>query len=482
MKRPLPDNKSPINDKLRSLPAVDAILREPGVAGMMAQVPRRLLVEMAREALEVIRERISSEPDRYPDRQDIVAEAVELIRQKVVEKGERSLKPVINATGVVLHTNLGRARLSESARYAVMEAAGSYTNLELDLSSGTRGSRYQHVVKLLTMITGAEDGLVVNNNAAAVLVALSTLAKGREVIVSRGQLVEIGGSFRVPEVMQQSGAQLIEVGTTNKTYLRDYEQAVTEHTALLLKVHTSNYRIIGFTHETSIDELVALGERRGLPVMEDLGSGLLLNLQPWGLPEEPLVRDSVSAGADVVVFSGDKLLGGPQAGIIVGRREYIEPMKKNPLLRALRIDKLTLAALEATLREYLDPQQALENIPTLRMLTLPPEELRQRAETIGSHIRQGIEGVDDKLEIAVVPESSPVGGGAMPAREIPTFVVAIRHAAIPAMELAETLRRQNPPVLARVKEERLMLDPRTVSLEEIPRLVAALRRSMDKPN
>lgn len=478
MKKPVPEKKTSINDKLRSLPAVDTILREPEVAGMMARVPRRLLVEMARETLEVIRERLSFEPDRYPDRQAIIAEAVEAVCREAVEKGERSLRPVINATGVVLHTNLGRARLSEAARHAVMDVAGSYTNLELDLGSGTRGSRYQHVVKLLTMITGAEDGLVVNNNAAAVLVALSTLAKGREVIVSRGQLVEIGDSFRVPAVMQQSGAHLIEVGTTNKTYLRDYEQAVTERTALLLKVHTSNYRIIGFTHDTGIDELVSLGERRGLPVMEDLGSGLLLDLQPWGLPEEPLVRDSINAGADVVVFSGDKLLGGPQAGIIIGRREYIEPMKKNPLLRALRIDKLTLAALEATLREYLDPQQALENVPTLRMLTLPPEELKQRAETIESYIRQGDEGIHQKLEIEIVPDSSPVGGGAMPAREIPTWVVAVRHASIPAMELAEMLRRQDPPVLARVKEDRLMLDPRTVALEEIPTLAAVLHRAV----
>ena len=462
------------SNRRSSIPAVDAVLREPPVLRLLQQVPRRLLVEIVREALEEIRERLPLYPEKFADRRMIINEAVALVEQRAAARGSRSLKPVINATGVVLHTNLGRARLGEAARNAVLEVAGSYSNLEFNLATGSRGTRYSHVVELLTLLTGAEEALVVNNNAAAVLLALSTLAAGKEVIVSRGQMVEIGDSFRVPEVMQQSGARLVEVGTTNRTHLRDYQQAISERTALLLKVHTSNFRIVGFTHETPIAELVQLGRERGIPVMEDLGSGLLVDLQPWGLPHEPVVKESVAAGADVVSFSADKLLGGPQAGIIVGRREAIAPMKKNPLLRALRIDKLTLAALEATLREYLDLQQALRSLPTLRMLTVPLPELKERAEDLASRLQQLAPA---GLKITIAADRSTVGGGAMPAHELPTWTVTLRPEKSAAKYLSDVMRLQSPPVVARVQDDRVVLDVRTIAPEEAAAAAASIAQA-----
>ena len=333
-----------------------------------------------------------------------------------------TLRPVVNATGIVIHTNLGRSLLPEEALARLQTVCRGYSNLEYDLQSGERGSRHVHAEAILRELTGAQAALVVNNNAGAVFLILNTLARGREVVVSRGQLVEIGGSFRIPDVMSSSGAILREVGTTNRTHLKDYVSAITDQTALLMKVHTSNYRIVGFTKEVPLNELATLGRERGLPVVEDLGSGCFINLTQFGLHGEITVQETVRAGADLVTFSGDKLLGGPQAGIIVGRKDLIERCRKNPITRALRVDKMTLAALDATLRLYRDERQALEKIPTLTMIALSPEELNGRAKQLAS----AIQGADRKaaLRVEVRRSFSQVGGGSLPAQDLPTFVVA----------------------------------------------------------
>ncbi|MBC7106334.1 MAG: L-seryl-tRNA(Sec) selenium transferase, partial [Firmicutes bacterium] len=351
-----------------------------------------------------------------------------------------------------------------------------YCNLELSLETGKRGSRYAVVEGLLRELTGAEAALVVNNNAAAVLLALAALARGREVVVSRGQLIEIGGSFRMPDVMAASGARLVEVGTTNKTYPEDYRRAVGEHTALLLWVHTSNYRIVGFTREVAVGELVALGRECGLPVMCDLGSGSLVDLRAWGLPHEPTVQEVVAAGADVVTFSGDKLLGGPQAGIVVGRAEYVGRMKAHPLTRAVRVDKLTLAALEATLREYRDHREEVHTrLPVLRMLTAPRAELERRARALAARLAEALRG---RAEVATQPGCSRVGGGALPTAELPAVLVTVAPLDRTAEELRVRLRQGDPPVVARVREGRLLLDLRTVPEEQEPLLELALARAL----
>jgi L-seryl-tRNA(Ser) seleniumtransferase len=347
----------------------------------------------------------------------------------------------------------------------------------LNLETGERGSRYEHVEDLLCRISGAESGLAVNNNAGAVLLALNSLAEGKEVIVSRGQLVEIGGSFRIPDVMKKSGARLVEVGTTNRTHLGDYEQAVTENTALLLKVHTSNYRILGFTAEVSLKELAELGRAKGLPVMEDLGSGCFIDLAPYGIEHEPTVQEALQAGVDVVTFSGDKLLGGPQAGIILGKKRFIDLIKKNPLNRALRIDKLTLAGLESTLRVYLDPDRVVKVLPALGMLTCPLEELEKRARRFQRRLAREL---SSGAEMTIREESSQVGGGALPLQTLPTRVVAIRPLGISAASLEERLRRNRPPVIARVKEEEVLLDLRTVAEEEEEVLLEAVKRALNE--
>ena len=394
-----------------------------------------------------------------------VLETLGAVRQSV----RPNLRPVINATGVVLHTNMGRALLSERARQAVNDVASRYSNIELDLESGRRGSRYAHLEGLLKSLTGAEAVLVVNNNAAAVLLALSTLARDREVIVSRGQLVEIGGSFRVPEVMAQSGARLVEVGATNKTHPDDYRRAISPDTALLLHVHTSNYRIIGFTRETTISELVEIGRSSSLPVMSDLGSGFLFDLSGYGLPPEPTVREVVEAGPDVVTFSGTSSWG-PQAGIIIGRKELVERMKK-PVNKGRPIDKMTVAALEATLREYLDQDRAIREIPTLRMLTGTRDILQQRGSRLAELLR---EAAGKKAEICVEKGFSAVGGGAMPTAELPSVLVAIRPAQESAGELQIKLRRGDPAVMGRVQEDKLLLDVRTIGDAELQQLVEAV--------
>lgn len=463
---------------LRLLPSVDEVLRDGRVDELLAGHPRGVVVEAVRTTLaEERRTILTGAPEREEKDEAAYLDLIAVKTFEAVRRSVRSnLRPVINATGVVLHTNLGRALLSERAREAVNGVASSYSNLELDLDTGRRGSRYAPLESLLTSLTGAEAALVVNNNAAAVLLALSTLAKGREVIVSRGQLVEIGGSFRIPEVMAQSGARLVEVGATNKTHPDDYRRAVNEKTALLLHVHTSNYRIIGFTRETTVGELVEIGRAFSLPVMSDLGSGFLVDLSRYGLPWEPTVQEVVGAGPDVVTFSGDKLLGGPQAGIIVGRRHYIEKMKKNPLTRAIRIDKMTVAALEATLREYLDEERAIREVPTLRMLTTSLDVLEEKASELAGLLNGALE---NKAEVNVEKGVSAVGGGAMPTADLPTAVVAIRPRGISAGDLQAALRQGEPAVMGRVQEDRLLLDLRTIGETQFHPLTEAVARVLN---
>jgi L-seryl-tRNA(Ser) seleniumtransferase len=457
---------------LRSLPGVDEVLQWEAVNRLLANHPRPLVVEAIRKAVGQLRAQVLA--GTGAEGLDISRPALEKRVQEILAADiTPSLRPVINATGVVLHTNLGRAVLAEAAREHLAALARGYCNLEIDLETGARGSRYSHVEELLTRITGAEGALVVNNNAAAVLLALNTLAQGKEVLVSRGQLVEIGGAFRIPEVMEWSGCRLVEVGATNRTRLEDYRRAAGPDTALLLKVHTSNYRILGFTAEVGGTELVKLGQDLGLPVMEDLGSGVLLDLRPYGLPGEPTVQESVAAGIDVVTFSGDKLLGGPQAGIIVGKNRYLEAMKKNPLTRALRIDKLTLGALEATLRLYLNPGEVLDRLPVLRMLSLPLDVLAGRARALAAQVEAV---VGPLLRVAVAQDQSEVGGGAMPLSQLPTWVVTLESSSLSAAALAARLRQGEPPVLARIAAERVLLDVRTLQEGEEKEICTALAK------
>ena len=459
------------HDLLRALPSVDEVVRLWNRRGLEQRLPRSRQLAAVRKILSTRRQEILDAPPEEARRLLLDAEAVaKEAAAELTRAGLFSLRPVINATGVVLHTNLGRALLSPLAVERLTRVAGAYSNLELDLQTKERGSRYHHVESLFQRLTGAEDALVVNNNAAAVLLALETLAHGKEVIVSRGELIEIGGEFRIPDIMLRSGAILREVGTTNRTHLRDYAEAIGRNTALLLKVHTSNYRVVGFTADVSSRELVELGRERGIPVMEDLGSGSLIDLRPYGFPYEPTVPEVVASGIDLVSFSGDKLLGGPQAGIIVGKRAFVSRLKKNPWNRALRIDKLTVAALEATLYAY-DAGHALETIPTLRLLTEPVTSVRRRAKRVLSRLSPDVR---TRLNAQVVDDLAQVGGGALPTVELPT--VAIRLGATPEMARAldHTLRQGDPPVVGRLADDRLLLDCRTVLPSQVNALAKAV--------
>lgn len=444
------------NALLRTLPKTDEVLAAPELAETLGETPRAVVLDAVRAAIDDARARL------------LAGEAVDTAAGSVARDAagrtvlamRPSLRRVINATGIIVHTNLGRSVLSERAAAAVLEVATGYSTLEYEVESGERGSRHTHVESLITRLTGAEAAMAVNNNAAAVMLAIAALARGREAIVSRGQLVEIGGSFRIPDIMAESGATMVEVGTTNKTHLADYERALTPQTALLLKVHSSNYRVVGFTEDVDLTDLVELGARNGIPVMEDQGSGVLFDLTPFGLPREPTVGESVSAGVAVVTCSGDKLLGGPQAGILAGRHDVIAKLKKHPMARAVRLDKMTLAALEATLFAYLDESKALAEIPTLRMLTEPADAVRARAEALAARVR---EAVGDAAEVTTADEVARAGGGALPLAEIPTAVVCVlpRGRGVGSVEALLRLGGE-PAVIARVKEERLLIDARTL--------------------
>jgi L-seryl-tRNA(Ser) seleniumtransferase len=458
-------------ERLRDLPSVDEVLRDFDGDGA---VPRGRVVEAVRAVLDESRRAVLA-ADSADELARVPLEGAALrarVEARLVAAAAWHLDRVINATGVVLHTNLGRAPLGAVALDRLALIGARYSNLELDIRTKERGSRYDHVDALLCRLTGADASLVVNNNAAAVLLALESLARGREVVVSRGELIEIGGAFRIPDIMARSGARLVEVGTTNRTRRGDYAGAIGPETALLLKVHPSNYRVVGFTESVSTRELAELGRERGVPVMEDLGSGSFVDLRPWGLPHEPTAPETVAAGADVVTFSGDKLLGGPQAGIVVGQRPLVERCRKNPLNRALRIDKLTLAALEATLRAYEDPERARREIPTLRMLTEPEAAVRRRAQRC---LRGLPAAVRQSLGARVVPDRSQVGGGALPTVELPTAALALGSRDRSAETLDARLRAGQPPVIGRIAADRLLLDCRTIADDELPLVIAALR-------
>jgi L-seryl-tRNA(Ser) seleniumtransferase len=440
-----------MSDARRRLPPVNDILIAAENAGILERAPRRLVVDAIRSVLQHAREEGSGEPQ---------GGWIGAVERDVTARSRPSLTRVVNATGVVLHTNLGRAPLSPAAFHAA-EAAFGYSALELDLESGNRGSRQDHVRSLLQEITGADTGMVVTNAAAALLLLTSSLAEGGETIVSRSELVEIGGSFRIPEILNKSGSVMIEVGTTNRTRVKDYQLALSPRTRLILKVHQSNFRVIGFAEEASVGELVELGRHRGIPTVHDVGSGLLLDLNEWGLTGEPMVQESVATGA-TVVFSGDKLLGGPQAGIIVGPSEVIERAAASPLARALRPDKLTLAALEATLAHYRDPVKAVSEIPTLAMLTANPRDLADRATKLSAELAGS----------STEPGTSAVGGGAFPGVEIPTTLVRVNTESPDS--LLESMRRHDPPVIARASEAGVVLDVRTVHDDEFAIIRSAI--------
>jgi L-seryl-tRNA(Ser) seleniumtransferase len=468
------DNSRSLQDILRRLPSVDELLHGERLQSACDHHPRRLVAESVRQVLDEKRRRMLADPGRAEDVNVARGHIEELALDRLEILARHTLQPVVNATGIVVHTNLGRSLLPSEALERLEILAQCYNNLEYDLERGRRGSRYVHAEAILCEITTAEAALVVNNNAGAVLLALNTLARGSEVIVSRGQLVEIGGSFRIPDVMTSSGALLREVGCTNRTHLRDYEAAINERTALLMKAHCSNYRLIGFVAEVPLEELAHLGRRHGIPVVEDLGSGCFIDLRSFGLLDEPTVQEAVRQGADLVTFSGDKLLGGPQAGIIVGRRDLIDRCKRNPLTRALRVDKLTLAALEATLRLYRDKARAVQAIPTLRMIAAPLPLLEERAARLAERLR--LLDPEGKFSVRVEASSSQVGGGSLPGQNLPTAVVTLHSALMSTQQIEGHMRRERTPVIGRIESDRFLLDVRTLQEKDGDVIAASFQR------
>lgn len=463
-----------INDKeklYRKIPAVDRLLLSPRIEELLIVYPRSMILKAIHEILNGLRKKIQSgnlEDDSQVDIETVLMQ----VEERLNMMSSPSLKTVINATGIVIHTNLGRSGLADKVLRRLSEIGGGYSNLEYDLAQGKRGSRYVHVEEILKELTSAEAAMVVNNNAAAVLICLDTLAKGREVIVSRGQLVEIGGSFRIPDVMRRSGAKMVEVGTTNKTHLTDYEEMIGQETALLLKVHTSNFQIVGFTEQVPLYDLAKLGKRYGIPVMEDLGSGCLIDLSDYIEIKEPTVQEALLQGADLVTFSGDKLLGGPQAGIILGRKDLIDAIKENQLTRALRIDKLTLLALEETLRLYRDEKSVMKDIPTLRMICQPYRSLKKKVERL-IRLAGGFKSLNYSLEL--MDGNSKVGGGALPLLELPSCLICLVPGKLPSQFIESWLRAYDPPVVTRVEKDKVVLDVRTVQERELKILSNALR-------
>lgn len=448
----------------KMIPKVDEILEDERIKSLLNQIPRKLVVDSIREEIDSLRKDIK---ENKVDEEEIVRRnqiLIELVLKRANKKSSYKLRRVVNGTGIILHTNLGRALINREVMENVVDIVTNYSNLEFDIEKGERGSRYSHLKDILTEITGAEDAMVVNNNAAAVLLVLSTMAKGKEVIVSRGELIEIGGSFRIPDVMEQSGATLKAVGTTNKTHLYDYENAINENTAALMKVHTSNYRVLGFTSSVSIDELYTLKEKYNLPLIEDLGSGVLIDISKFGLEYEPTVQDSIKKGVDIVTFSGDKLLGGPQAGIIVGKKKYIDQMKKNPLTRAFRVDKFSISALEATLRLYLDEKIAVEKVPTLNMLSMSIEKLDLKAQKLYALLNEKVK--DEGLSFHIVDSFSEVGGGSLPLERIPTKCVMISLKGLSVNEFEKSLREYDIPIITRIYKDNIFIDLRTVREDE----------------
>jgi L-seryl-tRNA(Ser) seleniumtransferase len=458
---------------LRSLPAIDKLLATDVLTQLADTQPHVLIVEAAQKTVEQLRKQLLDDKAPLPD-MELTAVAKQ-VADEVVKLAKPSLRKVVNVTGTLLHTNLGRAPLCNEALDAIVEVSQGYSNLEYDLDAGERGKRFTHIEKLICKLTGGEAATVVNNNAGAVMLCLAALAGGRSALVSRGELIEIGGSFRIPDIMAASGVKLVEVGTTNKTHLKDYSAAIDNDTALILKVHTSNYRILGFTQAVTGEEMTELAHQHKIPVLEDLGSGLLMDLTPYGLPREPTVKEALKTGIDLVTFSGDKLLGGPQAGIIVGNKDVIDKVRKHPMARALRIDKMTLAALEATLSLYLDPQKALQRIPTLAMLSVTEEELKQRYEALLPKV-QDVVGAN--AEAKIIEATATVGGGALPLSELPGWVIALAPKSISINELITRLRQCDPPVVGRVQDEQFLIDPRTLNNDDEEHLISALKSTL----
>ena len=445
------------NQLYRNIPKVDVLLEMEIIQLLIEQYGRETVMEAIREEMEALRAFIGA-----CEEEEKIVRQIQDLPQQIVRHVERlhtpNMRMVINGTGTILHTNLGRAPISQEHVSKLADIVTGYSNLEYNLEAGKRGERYSHCEKLLCKLTGAEAAMAVNNNAAAVMLILSSMAKGGEVIVSRGELVEIGGKFRIPDVMEQSGASLVEVGTTNKTHYSDYEEAITENTKALLKVHTSNYRIVGFTDTVTIDDLVPLAKEHDLPIIEDLGSGVLIDLSKYGLTYEPTVQDSIRKGADVVCFSGDKLLGGPQAGIIIGKKKYIDQMKKNQLTRALRIDKFTATVLELVLQEYLSEEKAIQNIPVLRMITETEEEVAHRAQNLKRMLRRAGLAAEFGLEKC----ESQIGGGSLPLERIPSMAVTIKPEKMSVPQLEEKMRHLEVPIIPRTANDTIYLDVRTI--------------------
>lgn len=460
------------NACFRSIPKVDTLLETPEITALADKYGREVAVDCIRGRTESLRAFISESSDMAA-----IQRRMESLVSDICAAAEKlfapDLRPVINATGTVLHTNLGRAPISAAHSERMQALVSGYSNLEYDLAAGARGERYSHFEQLLCRITGAEAAMAVNNNAAAVYLVLCALGAGREIPVSRGELVEIGGKFRVPDVMAQSGAVMVEVGTTNKTRLADYESAITENTGALLKVHTSNFRIVGFTESVSVKELCDLGAKHGLPVIEDIGSGVLIDLSKYGLPYEPTVQESLRAGASIVCFSGDKLLGGPQAGIIVGKREYIAKIKKHPMTRALRIDKFTAGALELTFEDYISEERAISNIPVLRMLTRTPYELSESATRLASLLKGA------NAAVAIENCESQVGGGSMPLARLSSKAVTIKPNAITTAAFEARLRLLPLPIVARVTEDKVLLDLRTIPDNQLDAVAAGVMKALE---
>lgn len=465
-----------MNSKLlRKLPKVDELLMDERVAEASCNLLREQVVDVIRTVIETVRREIINSDEELDENcvsYDLVADKViEAVRHSHV----KSLRRVINGTGVVLHTNLGRAKLSKSAMDAVAEVADKYSTLEYDPAKGGRGSRHVHVEKVIEKITGAEAAMVVNNNAAATTICLAALGRGKEMIISRGELVEIGGSFRIPEIMEESGAHLAEVGTTNKAKLSDYRGRINENTGAIMKVHTSNYKIIGFTEEVPLKELVKLGREENLPVIYDMGSGLMINLRDYGI-EEPTVREAMADGADIILFSGDKLLGGPQGGVIIGKKKYIDMMKSHPLARILRVDKMTLSAMEATFKEYYDDENAKEKIPVLSMLTRSEEKLKTDAEKLLEMIKKEAPALDAKVEAT----EDVVGGGSAPATVLKGYSVSVQWNEASSQEIERRLRMDALPIIVRINHDKVLFDVRTIAEDEYRIIADRLKRITEK--
>ncbi|GAB4344435.1 MAG: L-seryl-tRNA(Sec) selenium transferase [Candidatus Abyssubacteria bacterium] len=453
---------------LRDIPSVETIKRTPKVSALLAELSDEFVTKIVRDLLAEIR--ATRTTDEKVPKLPTLAKLEEAVCARVNAALRPPLHKVINGTGIVVHTNLGRSLLGEKTLAAMIQAAANYCNLEIDLAAGERGHRDTLIEPLICSLTGAEAATVVNNNAAAVMISLDTMAKGREVIVSRGELIEIGGSFRIPDVMARSGAKLVEVGTTNRTYIGDYERALSPETALLLKVHPSNYRVVGFTNQVELAELVELGRKRGIPVMEDLGSGALVDLSRFGIPE-PLAQHSVRAGADLVTFSGDKLLGGPQAGIILGKREFIKGIRRNPLMRAFRVDKVTLAGLGALFQALLSSRSPERDIPTLAMIARSPEEIATLAQQV-------LDGIDATARAALNAQlldgESQAGGGSAPGQNLPTKLLALKPRSMSPDEISKKLREGSPPILGIIRNDTFCIDFRTIRHHELSEIITAL--------